>query len=297
MGAQSVPFLLRYFCDILKKIKSGEKNMIKLIATDLDGSLLNDEKQVPTDLDQVLAGLKEKGIAFAAVTGRNFDATCPALGNNVLDMICVCNNGANIYEKGEMIISHALTKDQIHRTLDLLKGMENVTPLLFTLDSSCCAPGCPGFMEWAKAPYSPIKWVDSYDDLYNIDEEIFKISVYDGSGDITNYSYPPLAKEFAGQAAVYVSGDIWVDVVNINASKGHGLKLIQEKLGIAKEETMAFGDYYNDDSLLAQAGYPFVMEGGVDRLKAKYPYRAGSNNAGGVTQAIKEYVLEGIKKL
>lgn len=271
--------------------------MIKLIATDLDGSLLNDEKQVPADLDRVLAQLKEKGIAFAAVTGRNFDATTPALGDKVLDMICVCNNGANIYENGEMIINHALTKQQVHRTLNLLKNVENVTPLLFTLDCSYSAPGCAGFMEWAKAPYSKIAWVDSYDELYNIDEEIFKISVYDGSGDITNYSYPLIAKEFENEAAVYVSGEIWVDIVSINASKGQGLKLIQKKLGVTKEETMAFGDYYNDDSLLAQAGYAFVMEGGVDRLKEKYPYRATSNNAGGVTQAIKEYVLEKSKKL
>lgn len=271
--------------------------MIKLIATDLDGSLLNDDKQIPADLDSVLARLKEKGIAFAAVTGRNYDSVIPALGHRVQNMLCVCNNGANIYENGRLIIKHALTKDQVHRTLDLVRTMENVDPLIFTLDKIYYAPGCKDFMKWAESPYSPMDLLDGYDSLYRLDEDVFKISVFDGSGDITNYSYPPLLKEFTGEAAVYVSGEIWVDIVNRKASKGYGLNLLQEKLGVTKAETMAFGDYYNDDSFLAQAGYPFVMEEGVELLKEKYPYRAGSNNAGGVTKAIKEYVLEGSKKL
>lgn len=271
--------------------------MIKLIATDLDGSLLNDDKQIPPDLDNVLAQLKEKGIAFAAVTGRNYDSVTPALGHRLQDMLCVCNNGANIYENGQLIIKHALTKDQVHRTLDIVRTMENVDPLIFTLDKIYYAPGCEGFMKWAENPYSPMDMLDSYDNLYGLDEDVFKISIYDGSGDITNYSYPPLLKEFSGEAAVYVSGEIWVDIVNIKASKGYGLSLLQEKLGVTKEETMAFGDYYNDDTFLAQAGYPFVMDGGVDLLKQKYPYRAGDNNSGGVTKTIKEYIIDGSKKL
>ena len=54
--------------------------MIKLIATDLDGSLLDDNKQLPPDFETVLSQLKDMGIAFAAVSGRNFDAIHPTLG-------------------------------------------------------------------------------------------------------------------------------------------------------------------------------------------------------------------------
>ena len=271
--------------------------MIKLIATDLDGSLLDDNKHIPLDLDAVLAGLKEKGVAFAAVTGRNYDAVLPALGNRVLDMLCVCNNGANIYENGRLIIKHPLTRDQLHRALDLIKKLDNCEPLVFTLDKIYYAPGCDDFMLWTKTPYSPMELLESYDDLYRLEEDIFKIAIFDSSGDITNYSYPPLLKEFGNEAAVYVSGEIWVDIVSRKASKGYGLELIQKKLGVSKEETMAFGDYYNDDSFLAQAGYPFVMDGGVELLKQKYPYRAGDNNAGGVTKTIKEYIIDSSKKL
>ena len=271
--------------------------MIKLIATDLDGSLMNDAKQLPADLDEVLAMLKEMGIAFAAVTGRNYHATQPTFGDRVNDMICICNNGANIYEQGNNTINQPLTTRQVHRTLDAIKDMPNTAPLVFTMDRCYSAPGPEGFMEWAKAPYSPLDWFENYDGLYTVTDDVYKISVYDGSGRIEEYSYPVLKEAMEKDTAVYISGEIWVDVVSTNASKGIGLRLLQEKLSVTKEETMAFGDYYNDATLLAEAGYPFVMENGVQRLKDKYPRHADTNNNGGVTKAIKEYVIEKTKEL
>ena len=102
--------------------------MIKLIATDLDGSLLDDAKQLPPDFQAVLSQLKEMKIAFAAVSGRNFDAIHPTLGDSVNTMICICNNGANIYEKGVNTLNHPLARNQVHRTLDAVKNMENTVP-------------------------------------------------------------------------------------------------------------------------------------------------------------------------
>lgn len=266
--------------------------MIKLIASDLDGSLLDDDKNLPADFDRVLAGLKEKDVTFVVASGRDFASTEAVFGDRVNRLMCICNNGANIYENGKMIICHSLTKQQVKTTLDLVRSMENTEPLVFTLNKTYYTDGCEGFMEWARNPYSPMDWVASYDELYNIEGDIFKIAIYDGSGNITDYSYPAVKAAVGGETAVYVSGDIWVDVVNTNASKGMALQLVQEKLGISKENTMAFGDYYNDETLLERAEYAFVMEKGVDLLKEKFPLRSGDNNRGGVTATIKEWVLK-----
>lgn len=271
--------------------------MIKLIATDLDGSLLDDAKKLPSDFQTVLSQLKEMEIAFAAVSGRNFDAIHPTLGDSVNTMICICNNGANIYEKGVNTLNHPLARNQVHCTLDAVKNMENTVPLLFTMDKCYATSGPQGFMDWAQRPYSPLTWLDSYEDFYKIKDDIYKISVYDGSGNIENYSYPVIRNAVETDAAVYVSGEIWVDIVSRKASKGYGLQLIMERLGVKKEETMAFGDYFNDESLLAAAGYPFVMANGVQPLKDRYPRHADTNNNGGVTKAIREYVIEKTKEL
>ena len=266
--------------------------MIKLIASDLDGSLLNDEKQLPADFEQVLTDLKKQGITFVVASGRNWAATQPVFARWEKELMFICNNGANIYENGQPVISHSLTPQQVKRALDLICTIPGCAPIVFTLEDTVTAPGCDRFMEWAKNPYNEMKWVDSFDDLYSIKEDIFKIAIFDGSGDITNHSYPIIRDEFSQEAAVYVSGDIWVDIVNSNASKGRAIHMVQEKLGIPKENTMAFGDYYNDESLLDAARFPFVMDGGVDLLKEKFPYRAGDNNKGGVTASIKDFVLK-----
>ena len=120
--------------------------MIKLIASDLDGSLLDDDKNLPADFDRVMTGLKEKGVTFVVASGRNFEATTPVFGDRVNDLLCICNNGANIYENGKMIICHKLTKSQVHRALDTVCNMANTSPLVFTLDKCYSAPGCEGFM-------------------------------------------------------------------------------------------------------------------------------------------------------
>ncbi len=265
--------------------------MIKLIASDLDGSLLDDNKNLPSDFWQVAEKLKEKDITFVVASGRDFDATANRFDYKTEGSIYICNNGANIYKNGAQIICHSLTKDQVRRTLDVVKNIPDTNPILFTDNTSYTCPGCDGFMEWAKAPYSKMEWVENFDRLYTLAEkkDIFKISVYDGSGDIENYCYPSVARELQAECGVYVSGRIWVDVVHSLASKGNALKEVQTILGITKAETMAFGDYYNDESLLEAAGYPFVMEKGVDLLKDKFPLCAGDNNSGGVIKTIKEF--------
>ncbi len=267
--------------------------MIRLVASDLDGSLLDDNKNLPADFWQVLEKLKEKGIVFVVASGRDFDATANAFGHRIKDTLWICNNGANIYKEGVQIISHSLTKEQVCRTLDIVKNIPDTNPILFTEDCSYTCPGCKGFMEWRQAPYSQMKWVNSFEDLYRLaeKEEIFKISVYDGSGNIENHCYPPVAAEFKNECGVYISGDIWVDIVNLAASKGKALKEVQAMLDITKEETMAFGDYYNDEALLDAAGYPFVMDKGVDLLKSKFSGRAGDNNKGGVTKTIRKVIF------
>ena len=265
--------------------------MIKLIASDLDGSLLNDKKELPCDFEQVLTELQNRGITFIVASGRNWAATQPIFAKWENELMFICNNGANIYDRGMLTVSHSLTADQVKRALDLVRTIPGCAPIVFTLEDTITAPGCDSFMEWAANPYNELTWVDSYDDLYKVEGDIFKISIFDGSGNITGHSYPPVRDEFSAEAAVYVSGDIWVDIVNSNASKGIALKNAQQMLGISREETMAFGDYHNDESLLDAAGFPFVMDGGVDLLKEKFPMRAGDNNKGGVTATIKDFVL------
>jgi len=88
-----------------------------------------------------------------------------------------------------------------------------------------------------------------------------------------------------------VSGKHWVDINNKGVNKGIALEEIQKSLNISYEETMAFGDFYNDISMLEKAYYSFVMENANEDMKQYGNFIAESNVNNGVLKAIEKYVL------
>jgi hydroxymethylpyrimidine pyrophosphatase-like HAD family hydrolase len=86
---------------------------------------------------------------------------------------------------------------------------------------------------------------------------------------------------------VIVSGEHWLDISHNNANKGYALNILQNQLGITKEETMVFGDYNNDLQMLALADFSFAMENAHKNVKKIAKFQTKSNNEQGV-----EIVLE-----
>ena len=263
--------------------------MIKLIATDLDGTLINDRRTVPDDFEEIWNILNDNNIVLLAASGRDYTGAAGFFGPLAEKMMFICDNGANIYDKGQVIESHNIPAEKVHAMLREIERIENADPMLCGTKGTYVTAGSPAFMEKMAKHYSPLTWVDN---LYEIDDEIFKVSVYDATGDIKGHTYDPLAEEIGSDFTIHMSANIWVDIMDTSADKGIAIRQVQSMLKVTKEETMAFGDFYNDVPLLDQAGYAFVMANGTDDLKEKYPYRAASNNEDGVTKAIKEWVLD-----
>ena len=91
---------------------------------------------------------------------------------------------------------------------------------------------------------------------------------------------------------VVVAGEIWLDIMNKNVNKGAALEKIQNDENISYEETMVFGDFYNDIEMLGKAKFSFVMENANEDMKQYGNYIAKSNRNYGVIKAIEEYVLK-----
>ena len=127
-------------------------------------------------------------------------------------------------------------------------------------------------------------------DLRSIDETIYKIAVCDRRGTM-EHGKPALDGIFGDKLNVQASGEVWMDVMASGINKGAALTGLRETLGIAREETMAFGDYFNDVEMLNAAGWSFCMENGHEDVKKLCRYMAESNNNGGVTKAIRKYAL------
>ena len=118
------------------------------------------------------------------------------------------------------------------------------------------------------------------------DDGICKVAVFAENASET-LTYPAL-RHFSARANVVLSGPDWVDIMDLSVSKGNALSFIQEKLGIAKEETMTFGDYLNDVSLLENSACSYAMKNAHPDLKKIAAAIAPGNDEGGVMKVLEQ---------
>lgn len=264
-------------------------SMIKLIVTDLDGTLFTTDKHLPPDFDVVIHQLKQNGIAFAVATGRNFEGIKPYFDDKINDMYFICDNGAFIMEHANRIRCITIDKKLCHRVFETVKEYGAVDVLACGLKGTYYTQCCDAMQRTMNNYYTPVTFVE---DMCKIDDQLFKISYSDfNGGPIVSGSFEYLQNKFGEELSIHPSGGVWIDSMHKSVNKGEGVKVLQEILGITNEETLVFGDYYNDIPMLQKAINIFVVANAPDDVK-KYATRiVKSNDEYGVIEAIKEFVL------
>lgn len=262
--------------------------MIKLIASDMDGTLLNDRKELPADFFDVLCRLEERGIKFTVASGRSYDAVAhlfPEEYRSRLDFIC--DNGANIYHEGKQARYTPLeraTFEQLIRACDEIGGLRVLV---------CAGKGTYHLEAEPDFTAEIAKYYKNHipcDDLLSVDDVIYKVAVCDLQG-TEKHAKPAIDALMGDKLNVQVSGPIWMDVMSAGVNKGSALAQLAELLGIDSSEVMAFGDYLNDAEMLSYAGWSFAMENGHPDVRRIAAYTAGSNNDNGVLKAVRRYAL------
>ena len=262
--------------------------MIKLIASDLDGTLLDDKKRLPGDFFEVLDRLGERGIHFAVSSGRTFGAVghlFPEEYRRKMDFIC--DNGACLLLGGKLKKVYALERGVFEALVTACEEIGDMRILV------CAESGTYHLSYDSEFDAEVAKFYQNHivtTNLLSIDETIYKIAVCDQRGTM-EHGKPALDAIFGDRLNVQASGRIWMDVMASGVNKGAALAGLQELLGVTREETMAFGDYFNDVEMLNAAGWNFCMENGHEDVKRLCRYIAENNNAGGVTRAIRQYAL------
>lgn len=259
--------------------------MIKLIVSDMDGTLVNDEKKIDENIYKILPKLKEKGTRFVVASGRQYPSLCTDFKEHVKDVVIVSENGAFIMDDGKELYAKCMTKEEVKASLDAAFAVEGMEPI-------CCAKHVTytrsqKMKEFLESPKFNYKMALT-DDLYNIDDDIIKISMIVVNGMDTVEAYHKVRAQLDEKVNLVTSGDGCMDTGIYGVNKGSAVEALQKMWNISPEETMVFGDQYNDVEMFEKAHYSFAMEGAVEGVKKKARYIAGSNNAGGVVKAIRE---------
>ena len=257
-------------------------SQIKLIATDMDGTLLNSNHEVSALFFELFKKIKKHNILFVAASGRPHYSISEKLSTIKNDIIIVAENGGIVTKQNNLLLSTPIKKDNLLQIENLLSTNSHIHPVFCTQTKAYFKQASNGHIMLLTEYYPIFKVIDSIGD---IEEDIIKIALYHEE-DSERYIYP-VFKHLESSYKIKISGKNWLDISDDLANKGHAIELIQKTHSISKEETMAFGDYNNDLEMLKQASYSFAMENAHPNVKEIANFKTKSNDDYGV-----EFVLE-----
>lgn len=257
--------------------------MVKLISVDMDGTFLNDDKEMSPEFDKVFKALKKKNVKFCAASGRQLASLKTVFDKYKDQMLFVAENGAVMEIDGQPIVNATLTREISDKFLARLKELDDMRILYCTSDYSYIDRTDDESMENARIYLPKFEIVK---DVAHIEELPVKISVHSKNGYYNDFKL--LVEEFSDEASICTSGFDWLDIVPKGTNKGTAIAKMQAMLGISSKETMAFGDQMNDFEMINQAYHSYAMDNAIDKIKQIARYTAPSNNEFGVVSTLKE---------
>ncbi len=231
--------------------------VIKLVASDLDGTLLQDgKKDVSDEAITWIRRLKEQGILFAAASGRQYESL-RKLFEPVKDEIAyIADNGACVVYQGEVLYKNCIDRGIGKEILQAILDRDGCEIALSGIKTLYLQAKSPEYVEYAKTVMK--NTVTSVDDILSVEEPYIKISIYEPEG--VQHSEGYFQDMFGDKVTVVTSGNFWMDIVAKGVNKGAAMVMLQKKLGVKPSECMAFGDHYNDVELLQSVGFPYAMD-------------------------------------
>ena len=261
----------------------------RMAAFDLDGTLLSSHHQLSDENRIALQELSANGIMVVLVSGRMHRSILPISEQIGLENPIISYNGG--------MVKHAVTEEIIHHTPIAESDASDVV-------RDCTEQNLHLNYCWNDELYvaEKNKWSDMYEARTGVPATPVGnlISMVDKPPTKLLIIHPPeqllpLLRNFKSryENRLYVTQTQpeYIEFMNLDVAKGHALTALANQFNIPLEEVVAFGDSYNDESLLKTAGFGIAMENAVDPIKACADHITTSNDENGVAKAIQELLL------
>lgn len=267
--------------------------MIKLIAIDLDGTLLTNEKTISERNKTALMKAKEKGVKVVLCTGRPLVSVENYLQELDLldaeDYSITYNGGLVQANTGEVLGKTAFTLAEVKDVIKLLKSLDLPTDILsgsssLQIETSKNHPSI----------YQSINQFVTYFDKKEADltEEILYNKVLSATEEeVLNNKIAKIPAAYYDRYEIFKSRPILLEFMPKGVTKAFGLSVLGKKLAIDASEMMTLGDEANDLSMIEYAGLGVAMENATEEVKSLANYITGTNQADGVAQAVEKFVL------
>ncbi len=259
---------------------------IRIIATDMDGTLLDSNHQLPPELPQMLENLKGMGVYFVVASGRQYFNLYNKFGDLADDIYYIAENGAMVAHGQEILQVASFDRDRLCNTIDFLRTIPEAHAVYCGENGAYIEIGADGvnFADHAGLYFDRCHVVE---DVKQVQDRLFKIAIYNKGG--AEAIILPKMQVLADQMKVILSATDWVDLMPQGVNKGAGLQILCDKLQLQPKNCLAFGDYLNDLELVQMAGFAYVMENAHPDLKKACPNIAPSNNENGVMRTLRRF--------
>lgn len=271
---------------------------IKLIATDLDGTFLTDQKEITAFTKEVVEKIGQMGIHFVPATGRAFDA----VPENVLALpnteYVITSNGAAIYSVSEKrrVYQCLLAPESVDAILQMKIPKEIaveafVDGIPYSEERYISCPelfGATGYgTAYVRRTRRPVGNIPSF--IKNHRDKLDSLSFVSADFEKRNAFREELLSRVPD---IYVTSSVphMLEAGHINAGKGKTLLHLLDMLGISPEETMAFGDADNDIDMLTEVAYGIAMANGTETCRRAAFDVTDDNNQDGVAKGILRFL-------
>ncbi|MEN8079140.1 Cof-type HAD-IIB family hydrolase [Clostridioides difficile] len=280
--------------------------MIKLIASDMDGTLLNDDHMISEENLKAIRKAQEMGRHFTIVTGRDYGAVKSYLEECDLRCECILSNGAEYRDvDGNVIESVYMNKESVKIVFDILNEAGLCIQLMTNKgayvtnkenDKKAIIDRFKLFnpkmneeevVEFVEKFHKQrgMKLIDNIYEVLESEVEILKIVTFDNDEELIARLKEKLREDTSDLAvASTFANDI--EISDIKAQKGLILAKAIEKMGIDKNEVIVLGDSFNDYSMFTEFKNSYAMENAIPEIKEIAKYITDTNNNHGVAKAI-----------
>ncbi|WP_085993849.1 Cof-type HAD-IIB family hydrolase [Oceanobacillus senegalensis] len=281
---------------------------MKMIASDMDGTLLNEKGKISKENELAIKKAMEKGITFVAATGRGFESANKPLQAKGITSPIISLNGAKTYDQNHQLI-HEVSMDfsiskkilsvcqqkemyielfTNHGIYSLAQGdyMDIIITIMKMVRKDAHEDEIRHMME-QRFKLEKVHFIRHYEELASIsDLKVYKILCFSDNDEVLNQAFNTL--ENAPGMVITSSGTWNLEFNHPDAQKDIALKFLANRMGIRMEDIMTIGDNLNDKSMLSKAGRGVAMGNALDEIKEICKYTTKTNNENGVAFAIEE---------
>jgi len=258
---------------------------IKLVATDMDGTFLTDDKHFDTDrFRRVYNYMTQNGITFVSASGNQY-YQLKDFFKDFPKTLFVAENGALVGSHDEIYKTDIFTADVVAKTIKVLDSLAAVQSVMCGEKSAYIKKDVtPDFYKMSKFYFPEITSVDKLED---VNDGILKFSI-SCPKDETEAYMEKLSDMIGPEVSIVTSGHGDIDVIRADVNKATGLDYLSEKLNVKPEEMCAFGDGGNDLEMLRYVGHGVAMKNASPIVHETAPFETVDNNQQGVIQHLEE---------